>query len=338
MPPPPPLKDVLDALSLCVLPCAGAAAVVMCVSLAVGRWRAAALGSGVAVVLAFMCGNFALPTTSPTWENTSRLLPWSPEADAPGYQWLARAALVLVVTGLLTRWLGLALERVLPERGWWGANVAVWVPRVVAVYVVSAWLVLGNAAADPQWAGLRWHLIGAMLLVWVVLDGIARGGASGELSLYLAATFYAGAAVLLYSHNARLMELAVILGSTMFGIAVTLLTKPHLDDAPKALASGAIPATVLFLPGLLLGTRPSHADNKVPDLSFWLVALAPLVLAPFLIPRVNRQNRWALIALRAVLIFVPLLVAVVLAGQHEKLPYEEESEWSARTGAQNSRS
>ncbi|MDY3559211.1 hypothetical protein R5W23_006429 [Gemmata sp. JC673] len=332
MPPPPPIKDVLDAISLCVLPGAGAAAVVTCAFLVVGRWRAAALGSAVAVVFAFMGGNFTLANLNteqpaPTWENTSRLLPWQPGAEAPGYQWLARAALVLVVTGLLTRWLGLALARVLPERVWWLANVAVWWPRLWAIGIVSGWLVLGNAAADPQWAGLRWQLAGAAALVWLVLDGVSRGGASGELSAQLAAVFFAGSAVLLYSHNAKFMELAVVLGSAMFGIAVAVLTRQHLDDAPKALASGAVPAAALFLPGLLLGTRPSHAENKVPDLSFWLIALAPLVLAPFLIPRVSRQNRWVLIVLRTLLILTPLVIAVVLAGQHEKFPYEEEPEW-----------
>lgn len=332
MPPPPPLKDVLEALQQCVLPGAGAAALVMCAFLVVGRRWLAALGSAVAVVVAFACGNFTLANLKtedplPTWENTGRLLPWVPGAAAPGYQWLPRAALALVGVGLLTRWLGLALGRVVPARLWWLANVVVWWPRAWALYLVTAWLVQGTAAADPKWEHLRWELAAAMLLVWVVADGVARGGVSGEVSVYLAAALLAGAIVLLYSHNAKFMELAVVVGSALFGISVAMLALPNREDGARALASGAIPAAVAFLPGLLLGTRPSHADNKVPVEAFWLVALAPAVLAPFMIPWLSRQNRWLLFVLRALLVLAPLAAAVVLAGQHEKFPYEEAPEW-----------
>jgi hypothetical protein len=86
----------------------------------------------------------------------------------------------------------------------------------------------------------------------------------------------------------------------------------------------------VFLVGLVLGTWPSRVENKVPDVCFWLVALAPLLLAPFLVPRIARRNRWVLLALRVVLVLAPLVVAVLLAGQNEKFPYEEEPEWSRR--------
>jgi hypothetical protein len=233
---------------------------------------------------------------------------------------------VLVVVGLLSRWVGLLIARALPERYWWGANVLVWAPRAAAVFVVSAWLVLGKAAEAEQWAHLRWHLVAAMLFVWIVLDGLARGGASAEVSALLAAIFFAGGVVLLYSHNAKFMQLAVLVGSAMFGIAVAAAGPPR-EEPPRFAASGAIPAAVLFLPGLLLGTRPSHDDNKVPAECFWLVALTPLVLAPFLVPWVSRQNKWLLFALRVLLVLTPLVVAVALAGKYEKFPFEEEPEY-----------
>ncbi len=349
MPPPPPLKDILEALHQCVLPGAGVAAFVFCVFLVAGRW-AAALGSAIAVAFAFMAANFAPPNLTPedpkpTWDNTSRLVLWKP-VDAPKpaaasldedvpkpplaspcEHWLPRAAIVLLIVGLLTRWLGMAAGRAIPERAWWTANLLVWLPRAGAVYVVCAWLVMGHAASKPEWSSLRWELAFAMILVWLLLDGLARGGASAEVSVYLCAMFYAGAAVLLYSHNAKFMELAVVIGSAMSGIAVAAGVVQVREVGAKLSASGAIPVAVAFLPGLLLGTRPSHADNKVPAISFWLVTLAPLVLAPFLIPRVSRQNRWLLFALRAALVMLPLVIAVILAGQYEKLPYEEEPEW-----------
>ncbi len=254
--------------------------------LVIGR-SGAALGSAVAVAVAYMCGNFTLANLSfdepiPTWENTSRLLLWKPVESSPGYQWLPRAALVLLIVGLVTRWLGLFASRLVPERAWWSVGLLVWLPRAAAVYVVSAWLVLGHAAADPKWASLRWELVASMLLAWLVLDGLARNGLSASVSAYLATMFLAGGMVLLYSHNAKFMELAVVIGSAMFGIAVVVCVASV--GGPLS-ASGAIPAAVVFLPGLVLGTRPSHDETKVPAISFWLVALAPLLLAPFLIPR-----------------------------------------------------
>ena len=274
-----------------------------------------------------MWGNFTLALLKadpPAWSNTWRLIPWTPEADAPGYQWLARAALVLVLVGLVSRWLGLLASRALPERYWWGANVFVWAPRASAVLVVSGWLVLGKAAQAEEWAYLRWQLVGAMLLVWVALDGIARSGASAQVAAYTSAMLMTGAAIMLYAHSARFMELAVVLGSAMFGVAVAnALAKPN-DDDKKADTSGAIPAVVAFLPGLVLGARPSLAEHNVPNACFWLVALAPAVLLPFLLPAVARKSDRALAVARAVLVLLPLVVAVVLAAKHETLVFEEQ--------------
>jgi hypothetical protein len=303
---------------------------VMAMFLCLGR-RAAAVGSAVAVVAGFMCANFTLANLKPedplpTWANTGRLLLWKPAEDSPGYQWLPRAALVLVIVGLVSRWLGLAASRLLPERRWWVANVLVWAPRVAAVVAVSAGLVRGHAASAEQWALLRWELAVVMLLSWFVLDSLARSGADVEVSAYLAAMLYAAGVVLLYTHNAKFLELAVVIGSAMFGIAVASGAVKFGGGNAKVSASGAIPAAVVFLPGLILGTRPSHDDNKVPAICFWLIALAPLLLAPFLIPRVSRQNRWLLLAGRALLVLVPLAIAVALAGQHEKFPFEEVDE------------
>jgi hypothetical protein len=330
MPTPPPLKDTLDALQQDVLPGAGGAALVLVVFLLFGR-GAAALGSAAAVVVAFVWGNFAFTPKDedpvPTWNNTWRLLHWKPAADDAGTEWLPRAALVLLIVGLISRWLGLASRRVQSDRAWWGANVLVWGPRATAVVVVSAWLVLGKAAEAEEWAGLRWELAAAMLLVWVFADGFARGGFSAEVSAYLGACLFAGSVIVLYAHSSKPTEIATLVGSALFGIAaVTALAKPGPPDA-KVHATGAIPSAVAFLPGLLLGGRPSLAEHKVPDICFWLVALAPLALAPFLIPRIARQNRWLLLGLRLLLVLAPLVAAVVLAGQHEKFAYEQEPEW-----------
>jgi hypothetical protein len=314
-----------------VLPGAGGAALVLAVFLLFGR-RAAALGSAAAVLVAFMWGNYEARISAeapvPTWENTFRVLPWKLDEKSLGFQWLPRAALALVVVGLVSRWLGLAAGRLLPERGWWAANLLVWLPRIGAVFAVSGWLVLGPAAQAEEWSHLRWELAGTMLLVWLVADGFARGGFSAEVSAYLGASLFVGGAVVLYAGTLGFMELAVIVGSAMFGIAVVNVIARPGANGEKVLATGAIPAAVAFLPGLILGCRPSLAEHKVPDICFWLTALAPLLLAPFIVPRISRQNRWLLLALRVLLVLAPLAVALMLAGKHEKLPYEKEEEWS----------
>ncbi len=345
LPPLPPLKDTLQALQQDVLPGAGGAALVMCVFLLVGRW-AAATGAAAAVIVAFIGGNFTLSiagTEQPTWDNTARLIPWKPEAAAPGYDWLPQATLLLMAVGLVSRWIGLVSVQLLDARYWWGPGAFVWLPRLAAVVVVSGWLVRGHAAQGPEWASLQWELSGATLLVWFVLDELARKGLGAEVAAYLAAALFAGGLVLLYAHNARFMELAVLMGSTMFGIAVAVgilrsrpITNdnpnPNLHDAHKPEpiartelplgASGAIPAGVMFLVGLVLGTRPSHVENHVPAACFWLISLGLALLAPFLIPRLARQNQWLLLAGRILLVLVPLTAAVVLASNHETLPYK----------------
>lgn len=320
LPPLPPLQYVLDALAQNVLPPAGAAALVVCTFLVLGRW-AGALWSAVAVVVGFMVANFTLafvkPEDVPTWENTFRLLPWKPEETAAGWNWLPRAALLLLAVGLLSRWVGLLAAHYLPERRWWVANVMVWTPRVAAVVVVSEWLVSGRAAQAEEWQGLRWQLAAVTLAAWVTLDAVARAGMGGQVAAYLAAMLLVGGAVLLYAHSKRFMDVAVILGSVMFGVAVAA-------GSGKADASGAVPAGVAFLPGLVLGGRPSLAEHAVPATAFWLVALAPLVLLPFLVPTLSRKNGWIVRIIRALAVFAPLIAALILAAHHEKLAFEEE--------------
>jgi len=115
------------------------------------------------------------------------------------------------------------------------------------------------------------------------------------------------------------MELAVIVGCGMFGIAV-VATLGGCDT------SGAVPAGAVFLPGLILGTRPSMVPHNVPPMALWLVALTPLVLLPFTVPALARGNGWMVRVARVLLILAPLIAAIVLASQHEKLAFVEEWE------------
>jgi hypothetical protein len=103
----------------------------------------------------------------------------------------------------------------------------------------------------------------------------------------------------------------------MFGIAVAA-------GIGKCDTSGAIPAAVAFLPGLMFAMRPSMTAHQVPEVAFWLVALAPATLLPFLIPAVTRnQDRWYVRAGRALLVLAPIIAAAVLAAEHETLAFDQ---------------
>lgn len=314
----PPLRNTIEALQQDVLPAAAGAALVMCLFLLFGRWTAA-LGSAVAIVFAFIWANFSFEnsvdneTQELDWARTGHLLPWK-VTSLPGLDWLPRTALVLIVVGLMSRWFELLSSLCLPERRWWAANLLVWLPRTIAVVFVSGWLVSERIAAESP--ALRYTILAAMLSIWIVLDGMARAREGGESAAYLALIFYVSGVILLYGHTGKFMEVAVLIGSAMFGIAVVA----HLK---KTDVSGAIPAGVAFLPGLVLGARPSLITD-VPYESFLLVSFAPLMLTPFLIPALARKTGWQVLAIRAALIVVPLAVAVIMAAQHDQLALEPE--------------
>jgi hypothetical protein len=69
----------------------------------------------------------------------------------------------------------------------------------------------------------------------------------------------------------------------------------------------------------MLAARSSLGPNEVPTIAFWLVTLAPIALLPFLTPFMSRQHAWYIRVLRALLVLAPLIVAVVLAEQHETI-------------------
>jgi hypothetical protein len=158
-----------------------------------------------------------------------------------------------------------------------------------------------------------------MLLHWVVFDSLARSDCGAEAAAFQSAALFAAGMVMLYSHTAKFAELGIALGCALFVVAVA-------TAIGKLNASGAVPAGVAILPGLMLATRPSLPDNTIPPTSYWLIALAPLVLTPFLIPRLARQHGWLARIVRAALILTPLVIAVALAARGEKLPWEKESE------------
>ena len=122
---------------------------------------------------------------------------------------------------------------------------------------------------------------------------------------------------MLYAHSGRFMDIATIVGCAYFGVAV-------VAGATKTETSGSVPAGIGFLPGLMLSGRFS-TESQVPLLSFWLVALAPLLLAPWLVPALARRNGWLTRLGRVALILAALITSLLLAGQKETLPWEEQN-------------
>ena len=309
VPPLPPAGLVLEMVRQDILPAAGGAAFAMAFILCLGRW-AGPLGAAVGAIVGYAWANYTFDLL--TWESTHRLIPWKP--DRSTWHFLPQASLVLVGVGLASRWLGSLVGCMLPERRWWVANLLVWLPRWIAVLVVGSWLIPTPWVEAHTW--LRPALGAAMLFSWIALDGLARSGASGEVSSYLAAIFLAASVLFIYAHSKLFMELAVVLGYVFFGIAA-------VARSARVDASGAIPAAVGFLPALALNVR-FQTESLVPVSAFVLIALAPLALLPFSIPRLARQRRWLVMPLRALLVLLPLVFAVMLTLEYERLPPEED--------------
>lgn len=109
----PPTELTLEQLRLHILPAAGGAALVTGLFLVSGRW-AGALGSAVAVVVAFAASNYTFASTDWDSYESYSMIPWKPVGEPPpAWHWLPRAAVVLVLIGLLSRWLGLIAGRLL---------------------------------------------------------------------------------------------------------------------------------------------------------------------------------------------------------------------------------
>jgi hypothetical protein len=316
LPPIPPAELLIDLARQDVLPAAGAAAFVFAVGMAFGRWSVS-LAAAAAIIAAFVLANFQ-PLEhgeSLTWETTHRLLPWKPNKST--FTHLPRAVLLLVAVGLASRWIGLLVGRALKDRLWWLPSLVVWLPRWVAVLVVGAWVAPPQLLEANIW--LKPALAAATLLVWIATDGPARSGSGDQTMALVAACFLAGSVVFIYAHSKRFMELATLFGFGFAGIAA-------VARVSKADTSGAVPAAAGLWPALALNVWfQTQTDSLIPVSAYWLLALAPLGMLPFLHPRLARQNPWLVGTLRALAVLIPLAIAVVMALQFEQLP--PEADW-----------
>ncbi len=299
-PSPPPLADALDALQHVMLPAAGASAFVFAAVLLLGR-RWANLGAALAVGVGLLAGN---------WEKVPMPAVPTPSAwtHLPGY------AFDLVLIGLLSQ---LATR----DGGYSGVLFPTrkfllggkWLIRTATITVCANAVIPTDPGLDrAQFYAL---FVAGSVALWLALDGLADSGHPAEVSGLMGLTSLLGGGVMLYAHSAIFMDLATILGSALLGVAV-------VAGSTKVDARGAIPAFVGFFPGLLLSGR-ALTTSEVPAASFVLVALAPLTLLPWAIPNLSRRKGpWPRVT-RMVSVLVPLVVALVLAGRVESLPWDE---------------
>lgn len=322
----PPTQMILDVLSQSVLPAFGGAAAIYCLFGSAGRW-ATGLGSAAALAFAYVWANYSFPwlfardeLIDPEKWGTGRLFPWTPDDPARAWLWLPKAALVLVVVGLLSRWLGLLAGRCLTQPTatdptvrngpyWWGANLLTWAPRVAAVLVVSGWVISERVAAESP--RLRFILIAVTLWNWIALDGLARAGAAAQSAACAWLALAAGGTVMLSAHSGQFVEPPTAIGFAFLGLAVAAA-------ATRGDTSGAVPAAAVLLPGFMLVGRESLAtgSHQLPAECFWLPAVAPAFLLPFLIPAVARWPRWVAVPLRVLVVLAPLAIAAIQADRY----------------------
>ena len=290
-----------------MFPAASAATLVYAVVLLLGRW-VAPVASALAVIAGIAVGNHYRQTP----------MPWVP--DVPSWHQLPRMALLLVVVGLLTRGLSAVMTNRFSARPL-VAHLTLWVPRLLALIVVAYFVIPEALRSDEPW--LLPAFVLTSCLEWLIYEtiahtdeqpGDAKPGASAHVAQYQALIFLLGGGVMLYAHSARFMDIATIVGCAFLGVAI-------IAAVTKTDCSGSIPAGIGFLPGLMVSGRFS-TDSQVPLVSFWLVALAPLLLAPWLIPALARRHGWVSSLVRVLLILGALTTALLLAGQKETLPWE----------------
>ena len=290
-PPPPPLADVLDATQHIMLPAAGASAFVFAAVLLLGR-RFANLGAALAMVAGLLAGN---------WEKVP--MPAVPTASA--WTHLPLYALVLLSVGLLTQLVGDAVPRL---------RLANWPTRALVLGFAADAVIPADPGLDrPQFYAL---FVAGSLALWFTFDRLAECDSHAEVAATMGVTALLGGGVMLYAHSAKFLDMATTLGSALLGVAV-------VAGSAKADARGAIPAFVGLLPGLLVSGR-ALTTSEVPAASFVLAAVAPLALVPWLVPNLSRRKGpWPRL-IRAASVLALLVVALVLAGRVETLPWEQD--------------
>jgi hypothetical protein len=204
-------------------------------------------------------------------------LEWTPES---GWRSLLAAALVALAVGMLRAGVGASIGALAP----------------------LAYALLPDDLRTPLW------LAGTMSIVFacvVVLDRVAEKQPQWSLALGWLIVINGAAVVAIAAGSARFSDAALYAFAALLGVSVFTLWR---SISLAALA----PLLAIYIPGLMIS---GHYDNytDVSLVSFALVALAPLCLAPLLLPQAERWPNWVRHLLAVLLPAAPVIVAVTLA-------------------------
>lgn len=272
----PPLSLVQESLLSTVLPPAAAGALVFAAVLGIVGRQAALLGAVLALVAGLAAGNYF-----------RAVIPWVPGTRTA--EWIPYLALAAAIAASLMR---------VPKRPLIGA--ALWA-LVMAIVVVR--LLPRQYHLEPLW------MLPAFVLT-ITAVGFGLGYASlkdpGAIMPAVAAlALYALSAVCIHASSARLMDMAVIAGSTLAGMAL-------VAGLAKADTAAAMPAVAVLLVGIAF-TAQYESYSNVRWGSFALAAVAPLLVLVSLVPPVAHLTGWKLRAVQVVLVLIPASVAVAFA-------------------------
>jgi hypothetical protein len=267
------LKQILPATVIAMM----VAAAVCGLALYWGKERArVALGS-LALGLAYLSGHLVIAG-------------WAPFPPTDTTNWLPYFALAAAVLG--------ASCGMLPAKAWARALIFALVSAGALRLLLKPKFQYGWSLSEG-WISVA-CLAGAMVLLAIILDALVRRAATAfDMPAVLLITCAGTFGALMLSGSMLLGQFAAVLGAAVFGSLVLTARK-------VALGRGIVPVFSLLL-GALLVSGYFFAD--LPAVSAVLLAFAPvLALVPIGMP-----SKVLAFGVRAALVSVPILVALVLA-------------------------
>jgi hypothetical protein len=272
----PPIELIVDLLLHLVLPAIAGSAIAawLTARLLPERWRH--LGVAGALAAGLLIGNWMRGSPLP-------LIP-----DGTGWPWLLPMALVLLFAAG-TAQASLQNRKALPV-------------VYAAMVMLAAFCLVPRDQWSPAW------LLGFACLAFantVLLDRHAQQKPHWLSPIAWAGVFLGAAAVLVYSHSARLADAALLLAAALAGVGV-VTARLAIDARAAGLTVG------IYLPGLMLSGY-SDTYSEVPWMSFGLMAGAPVVLLATWLRVFTRRSVTTQRIVEVSLLFLPTVAALALA-------------------------